>query len=77
MKNNMDARKNGAREGDTRGERERLPEKPTKIVFPLSERARKISIGREAPEGISGRVEKTVSQRKLSVKGNKRSFKNL
>ena len=33
----MGVRKNGAREGDTRGERERLPKKPTKIVSrPLS-----------------------------------------
>ena len=41
----MDARKNGAREGDTRGERERLPERPMKIVFTRFLRVRKIPIG--------------------------------
>ena len=40
----MSARKNGAREGDTRGERERLPERPMKIVFTRFLRVRKVPI---------------------------------
>ena len=39
------ARKNGAREGDTRWEMERLPEGPMKIVFIRFLRVRKIPIG--------------------------------
>ena len=41
----MSARKNGAREGDTRGERERLPERPMKIVFTRFLRVRKVPVG--------------------------------
>ena len=38
------ARKNWERLGDTRGERERLPERPMKIVFIRFLRVRKIPI---------------------------------
>ena len=41
----LGARKNWAREGDTRGERERLPERPLKIVFTRFLRVRKIPFG--------------------------------
>ena len=41
----MGARKNGARKGDTRGERERLRDRPTKIVFTRFLRVRKVPIG--------------------------------
>ena len=41
----MGARQNGAREGDTRRERERLPERPMKIVFTCFLRVRKIPVG--------------------------------
>ena len=40
----MGARKNGAREGDTRGERVRLPKRPMKIVFTRFLRVRKVPI---------------------------------
>ena len=40
----MGARKKGAREGDTRGEWERLPERPMKIVFTRFLRVRKVPI---------------------------------
>ena len=40
----MGPRKNGAREGDTRGERERLPERPMKIVFTRFLRVRTVPI---------------------------------
>ena len=40
----MGARKNGAREGDTRGERERLSKRPMKIVFIRFLRVRKVPI---------------------------------
>ena len=40
----MGPRKNGAREGDTRGERERLPERPMKIVFTRFLRVRTVRI---------------------------------
>jgi len=41
----MGARKNGAREGDTRGERERLTKRSMKIVFTRFLRVRKVPIG--------------------------------
>ena len=41
----MGARKKGAREGDTRGERERLPDRPMKIFFTRFLRVRKVPIG--------------------------------
>ena len=41
----LGTRKNWAREGDTRGERERLPERPLKIVFTRFLRVRKIPFG--------------------------------
>ena len=40
----MGPRKNGAREGDTRGERERLPERPMIIVFTRFLRVRTVRI---------------------------------
>ena len=40
----MGARKNGAREGDTQGERERLSKRPMKIVFIRFLRVRKVPI---------------------------------
>ena len=49
----MGARKNGARKGDTLGERECLPEWPLRIVFTDFLRVQKIYIGLEAPEGMS------------------------
>ena len=43
----------GAHKGDMQGERKRLPERPTRIVFTHILRVQKISIGVEAPEGMS------------------------
>ena len=40
----MDARKKGSREGDTRGEKERLPDRPMKIVFTRFLRVRNVPI---------------------------------
>ena len=41
----MGARKNRAREGDTRGKRERLPKRPMKIFSTRFLRVRKIAVG--------------------------------
>lgn len=49
----MGARKNRARRGDTQGERKYLPERPIRIVFTHILRVQKISIGLEAPKGMS------------------------
>ena len=40
----MGARKKGSREGDTRGEKERLPDRPMKIVFTRFLRVRNVPI---------------------------------
>ena len=40
----MGARKKGSREGDTQGEKERLPDRPMKIVFTRFLRVRKVPI---------------------------------
>ena len=66
-------RKNGAREGDTRGKRERLPESPMKIVSTRFPRVRKFPIGWEAVKGISIRVRRE----KLWIKENTRPLVNV
>ena len=60
----MGARKNRARKGDTRGERECLPERPIRIVFTQFLRVQKISIGLEALEGMSVRIRQENCQSK-------------
>ena len=45
------ARKNGAREGDTRWEMERLPERPMKIVFTRFLSVQKIPLVKRLPRG--------------------------
>ena len=52
----MAQERKGAREGDPRGERERLPKSPTNIVCTCFLGERKLPIGREAPEGKSNRT---------------------
>ena len=60
----MGAIKNGTRKGNRRGERERLPERPTKIVSSRFLGVRKFPIGREAPEGKSSRAGRENCQSK-------------